>query len=337
MSIRFLQFAWLILLILALGSCQTDQKSEAAMEDVEVNVNYQNLDTVLYACKSVAEVQNFLDKHPHLGKVYFAHAPVPPNQLAQHLFGIMQNPGFRQFASQLDSLIGDREANIIRPFTNAFKHVKSYYPNFQAPRIELIATGFTGDDLYISDSLMIVGLDYFGGPAALYRPNVFDYQLRRYQKEYIVPSAMFFVSDRYNRLDPADRTLLADMVAYGKGYEFVKQVMPDTPDSLIVGYSEENLKRTYNSQRDIWAYLVSSKLIYENSDLKKRKFIEERPFTTEIGEKVPGAIGRWVGWRIVSKYMAGHPDVKLPELMQMEKPALLLQESGYNGELDEEE
>ncbi|MEO6281782.1 MAG: gliding motility protein [Dyadobacter sp.] len=318
-------------------SCKTDKKQEADTSSMQFNIVAENLDQELFACKSVAEIQNFLDKHAYLTKVYFTNAPVEPSQLAGHLFNILQNNAFQTFKNQLDTLIGDRQTGIIDSLTKAFKQIKYHYPAFNAPKVQFMITGFTGDDLYISDSLIIIGLDYFGGPEAQFRPNVFDYQLRRYQKEYIVPSIVFFESNRFNRMGAGDQTLLADMIGYGKGYEFVKTVMPSTPDSLIFGYSEANLKRTNVSQHAIWAYFIAGKLLYEKSDLKKKKYIDERPFTTEIGEKVPGAIARWVGWRIVDRFMAENPDVTLPQLMEIDNAARILQESGYKGEPDEEE
>ncbi|MCE6988852.1 gliding motility protein [Dyadobacter sp. CY323] len=282
-------------------------------------------------------MQTFLKKYPSLTKFYFADTSVDSSQLAAHLFNISQNPDFQTFRTQLDSLIGDRQTEIVAPLTDAFKRIKVHYPGFIIPKIQFIVTGFTGTDLYISDSLIVIGLDYFGGPKALYRPNVFDYQLRRYQKEYIVPSIIFFESNHFNRMNPGDQSLLSDMIGYGKGYEFVKQILPNVPDSLVVGYSEENLRRTYNSQQQIWSYFIASKLLYEKSDLKKRKFIEERPFTTEIGEKVPGAIARWLGWRITSKFMASNPDITLVQLMDIDNAGRILQDSGYKGEPDEDE
>ena len=318
-------------------SCTKDKRQDLDTSNAVVDLRSENLDQALFACKSIKDVQNFLDKHPYLAREYFANTQLNSDQLAAHLFNILQNPDFLTFRKQLDTLIGDRKKTILDPLAEAFKQIKYHYPTFNAPKVEFIITGFTGNDLYISDSLIIIGLDYFGGPKAMYRPDVFDYQLRRYQKEYIVPSIVFFESNRFNRMDPTDKTLLADMVGYGKGFAFVKQVMPNAPDSLIIGYSADNLRRTYASQHDIWAYFVAGKLLYESVDLKKKKFIEERPFTTEIGQKVPGAIARWVGWRIVNRFRAEKPSVTLPELMEMDNAPQILQDSGYNGDPDEEE
>lgn len=332
------RFALLCFLIsVSFISCNKDKRLESDTSEAVVNVQSENLDQALFACKSVKDVENFLDARPYLAKEYFASSQMDPRQLATHLFSILQNPDFQAFRSQLDSLIGDRKQNILDPLAEAFKQIKYHYPAFEAPKVQFLVTGFTGTDLYITDSLIIIGLDYFGGPSAMYRPDVFDYQLRRYQKEYIVPSIVFFESNRFNKIDPTDKTLLADMIGYGKGYAFVKQIMPTAADSLVIGYSADNLRRTDASQQQIWAYFIAGKLLYESAEMKKKKFIEERPFTTEIGQKVPGAIARWVGWRIVNRFRAENPGVTLSELMGMENAAQILQESGYNGEPDEVE
>ncbi|TDE12442.1 gliding motility protein GldB-related protein [Dyadobacter psychrotolerans] len=323
-------------LVVITVSCKTDTKKETDKTPEISDVSVENLDQELFASKSVQDVQIFLNKHPYLTPLYFTDTQADTAQLANHLFNILQNPGLQEFKTRIDTIIGDRTLNIVNPLKEAFANIRESYPDFKSPKIKFIITGFTGNDLYISDSLIIIGLDYFGGPKAGYRPDVFDYQLRRYQKEYIVPSVIFFLSNQYNHLNATDPTLLSEMVGYGKGFEFVKQVLPNTPDSLILGYSSENLSRTYNSQQDIWAYFITNKLLYEKNELKKQKYIGERPFTTEIGNQVPGGIGRWVGWRIVSMFMEENPDLTLPELMKMDNAMQILQESGYKGQRDEE-
>jgi hypothetical protein len=328
----------LLIFCTLLNSCKTDRQQEKDLSLVKTApLSVESLDSALFASKSVKDVQIFLDKHPYLLSLYFADSRMNSAQLANQLFTILQNPDFQSFRIQLDSLIGNRDSLVTRPLEEAFKKIKSYYPNFKAPKIKFMITGFTGNDLYVSDSLIIIGLDYFGGKAALFRPDVYQYQLTRFEKDHIVPSIIFFMAAKYNRMNPSDRSLLSDMIGYGKDYTFTKQILPQTPESVILGFSDDDLKRTYNSQTDIWAYFIAGKLLYEKSDLTKQKYVGERPFTTEIGNKVPGGIGRWLGWRIVNRYVKEHPDVTLPELMEKDNAVNLLEESGYNGQKDEEE
>ncbi len=326
------------ILSLCLFSCnKTKNPKEPDVSSVKIDIQSENLDQQLFSCKSVEDVQIFLEKHPYLNTLYFPDAGMNGNQLANQLFMISQNPDFRQFKGQMDSLIGDRNTVILQPLADAFKNIKYYYPGFQAPKVKFMVTGFAGNDLYVSDSLIIIGLDYFAGPSARFRPDVYDYQLARYQKDHIVPSVIFFMAAKYDKINSADHTLLSDMIGFGKDFMFTKKMLPKTPESLILGFSEDNLQRIHNSQTDIWAYFIAGKLLYEKTELIKQKYVGDRPFTAEIGNKVPGGIGRWIGWRIVSKYMKEHPEVTLQELMQMDNSVNLLQESGYNGQKDEED
>lgn len=321
-------------LIAVLAGCNSFEKSPD-LSNIPMDITVESLEDQLFACQSIGEVQLFLRQHPTLSQIYFAEPSQGDSSLASLLYQHIRNNSLQGFKQQLDSLFNNKRQTIEQPLEDAFRHIKYYYPDFTPPRVATIVTGFMGNDLYISDSLIVIGLDYFGGSQARYRPNVYQYQLRRYQPEYLVPSILFFMSDRYNRMDPQDRTLLADMVGYGKAFEFVKHCVPQTSDSLILGFSADDLRRTYNSQTQIWAFVVENRLLYETGDLKKQKYIGERPFTPEIGPEVPGGIGRWIGWRIVSRYMAENPEVSLPELMKNPNARQILEQSGYKGQIDE--
>ena len=323
--------------VINLMSCKTEGRKEADLSSIQMEVQSENLDKELLASESVKDVQIFLDRHSYLKTLYFSDPRQGSSVLANQLYSVLQNPDFRRFSGQLDSLIGNRDSVVVKPLSEAFKRIKHHYPNFKAPKIKFIVTGFTGNDLYVSDSLIIIGLDYFGGPQARFRPDVYSYQLDRYQRDHLVPSIIFFMAAKYNKMNGQDRTLLNDMVGFGKDYAFTKTMLPGIPENIILGFSDSDLKRIYNSQTDIWAFFIAGKLLYEKSDLTKQKYIGERPFTTEIGNKVPGGIGRWLGWRIVDMYQKQHADVTLLQLMQMDNAVNLLQESGYNGQKDEEE
>lgn len=325
-------FAFLSLAVFLAG-CNSLADREPDLSDIRVEVEVVQLEDALFASKSLLDVKSFLNRHPYLQKVYFQEY-AQDTALASQIYAQIQNNELRSFKNQVDSLLGDQQKTLIEPLEEAFRHLKYYYPDFQPPRVETIVTGFMGNDLYVSDSLIIVGLEYFGGPKATYRPQVYTYQLYRYQQEYLIPSILFFMSDRYLRIDPRDRTLLADMIGYGKAFEFVKHCLPQTPDSLILGFSERDLTRTYNSQTQLWAFFVQNKLLYEKGELVKQKYVGERPFTPEMGEEVPGGVGRWLGWRIVSMYLANNPEVTLQELMKNPDARQILQQSGYKGQTE---
>jgi hypothetical protein len=307
----------LVSLILVFGSCQKKQESQ--------KIEIIKLETELFAAKSVVGLSEVIKNNTALQQYFGSDSAI-----VKQLFQNVSNADLQQFNKDLQTQFGDL-TDIKAQLSNAFTNIKNEYPDFKAPKIATVVSGFLGNDLYLSDSLIVIGLDYFGGPTAKYRPQLYDYQLRRYQREYIVPSILFFLSEKYNISATTDKTLLADMIWYGKGFEFVKHALPPIADSLVIGYSEQQLSDVYESQTDIWAYFIERRALYQTTDNEKQRFMSERPATVEISQACPGGIGRWVGWRIVNEYLKKKPDTSLKELMDNTNAQQILEQSQYRG------
>jgi hypothetical protein len=84
-----------------------------------------------------------------------------------------------------------------------------------------------------------------------------------------------------------------------------------------------------NQNQDvIWAHFVDEQLLYETSHFTKKKYMDERPKTLEIGNKCPGRIGEWLGWEIVNEYMQ-QQDLSLPQLMEISDARKVFMQSNY--------
>jgi hypothetical protein len=338
-KLPFHQIVIFLFCILLFGSCNhaTDTDiAEVDVSQVKVDVNIPRLDKELFSCKNEAEILSFLNTNERVATVYFQTDKQGFAALAKNLNQSLQSQGLRDFYEQSSSEkffknITDIEAD----FREAFQHLKYYYPTFKEPKICTIFTGFTGKDMYVSDSLIVIGLDYFMGEGSKYRPDIYTYQLKKYQRGYIVPQIMLLLSGKYNETDLTNKTLLAEMVWYGKSYEFGHTMMPSKADSLFIGYSGVQLDETYASQDLIWAHLIEKKALYSIVEPVKAKYIGERPGTPEIGPRCPGSIGRWVGWRIVSKYYDSDPKLTIQEVMKNANAQGILEASKYKGLADE--
>ena len=298
----------------------------------------QRLDRQLFAAKSADSVQAFLNRNPAVAQLYFnANGAGTDTALVSELTNRIGNPALNELYQQVQTEFGDLSA-INRQLSEAFASIKKDFPNFRTPKITTVVTGFLGPDLVVTDSLIVIGLDYFVGPGAKFRPQGAQYPqyiLRRYQKEYIVPAIVFAVSDRYNATNRTDQTMLADMVYYGKGYVFTKAMLPAVADSLVIGYSDKQLTETFNAQDIVWAHFIDNQLIYQANPAIKGRYLNERPFTAEIGSGCPGAIGRWVGWQIVGRYHDEHNNVGIADLMRITDARQIFEQSGYKGQKEE--
>jgi hypothetical protein len=299
------------------------------------DLTIHRLDQKLFAAKSADSIRAFLNQNPAVSQLYFnANGAGNDTALISELTNRVNNPALNEFNRQVQAEFGNL-SDLNKQLSEAFASIKKDFPDFQTPKVVTVVSGFMGPDLLVNDSLIVIGLDYFVGPTAKYHPPSQQYPqyiLRRYRKEYIVPAIIFALSDKYNATNRADRTMLADMVYYGKGYVFTKTILPDVADSLIIGYSDRQLTETFNAQDIVWGHFIDNQLIYQTNPAIKDRYLNERPFTAEIGQRCPGAIGRWVGWRIVGRYHDEHDDVTITDLMRNSDARMIFEQSGYKGQ-----
>ena len=307
-----------------------------ACSKTEELVTIERPEQELFSARKPEEVRQWLANHKDIARLYFGTTRFDQDTvLVNELLKRVNDKELGVLYQQINAEFGTM-GDIRDQLSEAFNRIQENFPDYKPPRVATMVSGFMGQDLVLSDSLIVIGLDYFAGPRAKYRPLGFPaYILRRYQKPFIVPTIVYAQSERFNKSNPQDQTLLADMIYYGKGYVFTKAMLPETPDSLIIGYTEKQLTQTYNVQSDIWAYFIDAKLLFEVSPAVKNRYLAERPFTAEIGSKSPGAIGRWLGWRIVGKYF-DEKEPAIKALMDNPNAPQIFEQSGYKGFKDEE-
>jgi hypothetical protein len=105
--------------------------------------------------------------------------------------------------------------------------------------------------------------------------------------------------------------------------------VPCTPDSVLIGYTSEEINGSRANEGLIWSRLIEDQVLFSTSAQDKQKFIIERPKTLEVGEKCPGRIGQWVGWRMIELYHENHPDQTLQQIMNNRDAQKMFKESGY--------
>lgn len=302
-----------------------------SIDTSEIKLSFEQLEDKFLSIKTKEGLKNFIHQNPIIAK-HFLRGNEYPNDsiMIEVLHQRLLNPHIDTLRSEVNEVFGDL-SDIKDQFTQAFSFIKHYYPQFTFPKIKTIATGFD-TDLYISDSLIIIGLDYYLGDNATFRPIGFpDYILDRYQKEYIVPSCilLYGISPRFNKPNLEDKTMLAEMIDYGKSFYFTKKMLPCTPDSLLIWYSKEELIDTKDNEDIVWAHFLDNELLFTSNKFTKQKYLSERPKTFDIGEKCPGRIGTWLGWQIINQYANRHSEITLPELMENNNAQEIFTKSKY--------
>ncbi|HET9486339.1 MAG TPA: gliding motility lipoprotein GldB [Chryseosolibacter sp.] len=323
-----------ILLAFLLWNCGKTEKEECVFRPEvsagSVSLIVEHFEDTLANIKSKGELIRFLGQQPLIRDEMFRRAEYPNDSVfINELFKRLTNTAIDTLLLETKRVFGDGSGLEAR-FKEAFANLRYYYPDFVEPKVKTMITGLD-TDLFVSDTLIMVSLDFFLGPDASYRPKTYDYLMRRYDPEDIVPSCLLIygISDRFNKTNLNDRSVLADMVAYGKSFYFTKHMLPCTPDSLLIWYTADEMSGARQNEDLIWARFVQDKVLFSTNMIDKKNYLGDRPITTQVGEKCPGRIGQWVGWQIVKEYMNTHPQTSLQELMNMADAQALFKNSNY--------
>jgi len=320
-------FLGIVLLAFACGKKVETCELDEAILNQDIKLQVTRLEDEFFGAKTAEDFKFLMEKHPEFVKEYLQMDLYPsPDSLIAELLTIHQDSAMRVLYDSVKVEFQDF-SQIEKDLENAFKAIKYNFPEFQIPKVYTFVSGFNSD-LIVSEDLIVIGLDYFLPATHTFQPDQPRYLSDRYEAPYIVPMIVTVISSRFNKTDPSDNTLLAEMIYYGKSYHFTKAILPCTSDQYIIGYSPEQIAESFDNEEYIWSHFVENELLYETNPFELRKYIGEAPFTDEISTKAPGRIGRWVGWNIVDDYQFTN-QVPLPLLMDEKDAEKIFRQSGY--------
>jgi hypothetical protein len=174
---------------------------------------------------------------------------------------------------------------------------------------------------------------HLGASASVYEEGrnagiFYDYQTRRFTPNTMLVNAMKNVIADAFPYRPESLGLVEDMIEKGKRLVLLEKVLPETPDSLLLGYTARQLQGCEANEALIWNFFVKNDLLYSKDPLINQNYLKDGPKTAELGEGAPGYIGLYLGRQIVRAYLNKFPKTTMPDLMKL--PAKeLLDNAGY--------
>lgn len=305
---------------------QNIEKTEQSAKK-PLGIEIYRLEQDIFNAKSKLEIKKILDKHLYFSEKFLKRSQYPHDSILVNAFyELAVNPSMDSIFQITQDVFGDLY-DLGSQLEAAFEEIKKVDPKFRAPKVYTVMTGM-GNDMFVNDSIVVIGLEFFLAENCKYKPQLPLYMLKRYRKEYIVPMIIAIISGKYNETDYLDNTLAAEMIYFGKSYYFMEKILGNVPDSLIAGYEQSVLDDVKKNNKIIWAHFIEKNLLYETKNEVTNRYVGERPITYEIGNKCPGRIGRWLGWQIVRSY-AEKTDVSLMEVMKEKDAKKILSKSKY--------
>ena len=217
-----------------------------------------------------------------------------------------------------------------RQLTDAFKRYQHYFPNAYVPEVYGFVSGFN-NSIVLADSCIGIGFDRYLGRDAVYYPQlgIARYLINNMHPEKIPSDCIRAWAIGTFAFNDSINNLVSHMVYEGMLMHFTKRLLPTEPDSLIFGFTQQQVEWCYQNESQMWTTLVEQKLLFDTNAFTITKHIKEAPFTHSFSKESPGKASVWLGYKIVEAYVKANPKVTLKKRMAITNYQSILNKSKY--------
>ena len=328
------------------------------------NLAYSCLLFVFFGCKSKKEIPDVSGVKISLQverfeKNFFAldtlHLTTSLQQLHQQHPGFTQDFLFNILGTTADSAAKDvplflrtygtmnkEVAEKFKDFTKIEAQIKKglqfvhyYYPDYPLPKKLVTFIGpINSYGNIITPNALAIGLQLYMGrdyPLYLTEQGQQLYPVfisKRFTPEYITLNCIRNIVDDMYPDKSIGKPLIEQMVEAGKRLWLMDKFLPELPDTLKIGYTQQQLSGCYESEKNIWSFFVQNDMLYNSDPNLTRDYMNDGPNTPALGDASPGNIGQFVGMQIVLKWMEKKKGL-LPDALMKTPARQIFEEARY--------
>ena len=327
---------WMLLIIFLISSIGCSQGDAPDVSGIPVNVKIERFDQFLFEQLDTTSPRKSLQQmqaaYPGFANDFMVHIlGLPP--ISQPVsdsvsgFALSELQRFIQLTRPVyDSLsLKFRKTEEIQKQLNlAFKYVRYYFPEYKVPQVITYVGPFNAPGVAITSNALAIGLQLFAGNDFSYYTSqqaqeIFpQYISRTFEPAYIPVNCMKAVAADLYPDNSRGEPMIEQMIEKGKQWYLAKKFLPAYTDSLLTGYTQQQLNWCKENEGLIWNFFLISTDIYTTEQAIIKDYIGEAPATPGMPDSSPGNIGQWVGWQIVKKYAEKNTDIKPLDIMKTE-------------------
>ena len=249
-----------------------------------------------------------------------------PEYLQRFLTDYLNNEVYRRTMEVFPDL-----ENLQSDLNDAFRRYQFHFPDMPIPEVYSFISRFN-QSIITSDRLLAVGLDnYLGRETEFYeRLARHQYQINNMHPAKIPSDCLLGWGITEFEFNDSVDNVLSNMIYHGRNAFFTKWMLPEQPDSLIMGFTSDQMRFCRNNESRMWEYLVEEKVLFETDRMTIQKFTGNGPFTSDFTRESPARAAVWLGWRILEAYRKQNPRISLQDVMKENDYQKMLTLSRYN-------
>lgn len=310
---------YILFLLIIAYSCKEEDKIESEISKIDINLVVERFDRVF----SQAQPKDLVQLKKTFPFLFSKH--VPDSIFISKMSDTLQielrnevNNKFNNFSTIEDEI------------TQLFQHLKYYDITFFEPRIVTLTNDVKyRDKVIVTDTIVLIPLDNYLGEEHEYYANIPKYIRQNMNPSQIVSNLATDYSKRY-AFQSQKKTLLDDMIYFGKQLYFKDKMIPFKSDEEKIGYTKSQLEFAKVNEEEIWTNFIENEYLFSTDSSLPGRFIADAPFSKfylQLDRDSPGRLGQYIGWQIVRAYMNNN-EVSFLDMMKKDA-AEIFNQSNY--------
>ncbi len=330
------KFGLYILFVAVVFSACNSNKDNIDLSKINVKVDIKRFDKDLFSVDSdsikyvIPELSNkYGDFFNLFGEKVIGIGKVEDAEYSKYLESFITDRMVSETYSKVQQVFPNLDA-LNAEFTDAFKRFHFYFPNRPIPVVYSFVSGFNQSTV-LADGLLGIGLDrYLGIDYENYpRLGIPKYSINDMKPSKISSDCMRAWAIGEFAFNDSIDNLVSNMIYEGKLMYFTKKMLPDQPDSLIFGFSPNQMKWCEKNEEHIWTYLIENKMLFTSDSFVINKCINDAPFTSGFSQESPGRAIVWLGYKIVNAYLENNKETSFQKMMMERNYQKILNNSRY--------
>jgi hypothetical protein len=326
------------ILILSIPACSSDEEKKIIpdVSHIKIDVPVVRFEQALMALDTLnteGGIKILETTHPAITKLF--------------LGPIMEDDPKLSFRPQLKAFVSDAEVRRVhdtiqmlfknfdkweKEIKRGFQFYKYYFPNRPIPQVYTFFSMYRYGITPPVDSTIGIGLDFFLGDnhhAYGFIENLqYKYIRRTLTPEHLTKS-LFERMILEETGAPRGSRLLDQMIHNGKQLYMLDCILPETPDSIKLGYTAQQTQWVKDNEQQMWAHFLKENLLYSTELEKIGKLVNPSPNSPGMPPEAPGRTANYVGLQVVKQLMKRHPNISFEELIKMQDAQKILEMSKY--------
>ena len=178
-----------------------------------------------------------------------------------------------------------------------------------------------------NDSVLTIAGENYLDPSLPVIKNLPGDQLYQWQKDAMnvefLPRDVLQFWIQAKLFKDMDENLVNHIIQAGKVMYVLHASFPKESVAYALRYSNDEYSWAEENELAFWEYLVKEELLFKNNLRDKANILNEGPYTVGLPEEGPDRLGQYLGFKMVSNYMASNKDLSLQELIALDYNTIL--------------